>query len=174
MRAVGPSGRRSAEVAVALVASAGFFQETAPAVQADDRWRAGIAPEASGQALLESDQQGASLTIAFEGNSLDLIARQGPREGRLLVTHDGRNVPGLLVDDQGRSYVDLYSPEIGWQARLPIARSLGPGQHVLRLTVSEKKLAWESWLNKQGLTREYVERHYHLIFEDFFIPHNGR
>ena len=124
-----------------FIASSGFFQETAPAVQADDRWRVGIAPEASGRAFLESGQPGASLTIAFEGNSLDLIARQGPQEGRLLVTHDGRNVPGLPVDDQGRSYVDLYSPQIEWQARLPIARSLGPGQHVLRLTVSETSSA---------------------------------
>jgi hypothetical protein len=122
-----------------FVASSGYFQETAPALQADERWHSSVAPEASGQALLESDQQAqaASLTITFRGNSLDLIARRGPQEGRLLVTHDGRNVPGLPVDDQGRSYIDLYSPEIEWQARLPIARGLGSGQHVLRLTVSD-------------------------------------
>jgi len=120
-----------------FVASSGYFQETAPAVQAGERWHTSIAPEASGRALLESDQQAASLTIAFRGNSLDLIARTGPQEGRLLVTHDGRNVPGLPVDDQGRSYIDLYSPQIEWQARLPIARGLGSGQHVLRLTVSD-------------------------------------
>jgi hypothetical protein len=34
-------------------------------------------------------------------------------------------------------YIDLYSPAIEWQARLPIARGLGSGQHVLRLTVSD-------------------------------------
>ncbi len=120
-----------------FVASSGYFQETAPAVQADERWRSVVAPQASAQALLESDEQGASLTITFRGNSLDLIARRGPQEGRLLVTHDGHNVPGLPVDDQGRSYIDLYSPEIEWQARLQIARGLGSGQHVLRLTVSD-------------------------------------
>jgi hypothetical protein len=124
-----------------FVASSGHFQETAPAVQADERWHTAVAPQASGQALLESDQPGASLTIAFRGNSLDLIARRGPQEGQLLVTHDGRNVPGLPVDDQGRSYIDLYSPAIEWQARLPIARGLGSGQHVLRLTVSDVSTA---------------------------------
>lgn len=43
-----------------------------------------------------------------------------------------------------------------------------------RLTASEKKQAWKSWLSRQGLTCEYVERHYHLIFDDFFLPQNGR
>jgi len=64
-------------------------------------------------------------------------ARRGPQEGRLLVTSDGRNVPGLPVDEQLRSFVDLRSEQMEWQARLPIATGLGPGQHVVRLTLAE-------------------------------------
>ena len=68
---------------------------------------------------------------------MDLIARQGPQEGRLLVTLDGRNVSGLGTDEQGRSYLDLYAPDVVWQAQIPIASGLAPDQHVVRLTVSD-------------------------------------
>jgi hypothetical protein len=81
------------------------------------------------------------LVFTFRGHSVDLIARHGPEEGRLLVTLDGHNVSGLPLDDQHRSYIDLYAPETLWQAGIPIARGLTPGQHVVRLTVSEGQRA---------------------------------
>ena len=90
-----------------FVAPPGHFEETNPAVAAGSGWQGVIAPEASGQALLESTESGASLTFTFRGHSVDLLARQGPQEGRLFVTLDGRNVAGLPTDDQGRSYLDL-------------------------------------------------------------------
>lgn len=120
-----------------FVATAGRFEETNPAVITDSSWRGVIAPEASGQALFESNVQDARLTFTFHGHSVDLIARQGPEEGRLLVTLDGRNVSGLPTDEQGRSYLDLHSPNVLWQARMPIASGLAPDQHVVRLTVSD-------------------------------------
>ena len=119
-----------------FVAPPGHFEETHPAVAADAAWHGVIAAEASGQALLISDQADASLTFTFRGHSVDLITQQGPLEGRLLVTLDGRNVGGLPSDDQGRSYLDLYAPATVWQARLPIASGLASDQHVVRLTVS--------------------------------------
>jgi len=118
------------------VASAGHFEETNPSVSVDSGWRKIIAAEASGQSMLENDEIDASVTFTFRGHSVDLIARQEPRGGRLLVTLDGRNVDGLPSDDQGRSYIDLQAPTMAWQVRLPIAEGLAPGQHVLRLTVS--------------------------------------
>lgn len=118
-----------------FVAPPGHFEETNPAVVADSEWQGAIAGQASGQGLLESEQPNASLTFSFHGHSLDLIARQGPQEGRLLVTLDGRNVGGLPIDGQGRSYVDLYAPATVWQVRLPIASGLAPDQHVVRLTI---------------------------------------
>jgi hypothetical protein len=120
-----------------FVARPGHFEETSPPVASGTGWYAAIATGASGQALLESGEPGASLTFTFRGHSVDLIARQGPRDGRLLVKVDGRNVPGLPLDDQGRSYVDLQSEATTWQVRLPIARGLASDQHVVRLTVDD-------------------------------------
>jgi hypothetical protein len=77
------------------------------------------------------------VTFAFRGHSVDLLARQGPEEGRLLVTVDGRNVDGLPADSEGRSYLDLAASGTVWQARLPIATGLAAGQHLLRLTVND-------------------------------------
>jgi hypothetical protein len=122
------------------VAPAGHFEETNPAVSVDAGWREIIAVEASGQSLLENDEANASVTFTFRGHSVDLIARQDPYGGRLLVTLDGRSVAGLPSDDQGRSYVDLKADTIAWQVRLPIAEGLVPGQHVLRLTASGNEL----------------------------------
>ena len=120
-----------------FVATGGRFEETNPAIVADSGWRGIIAPNASGHGLFESDQQAATLTFTFHGHSVDLIARQGPEEGRLLVTLDGRRVGGLPTDEQGRSYLDLYAPSVTWQARMPIASGLVPAQHIVRVTVSD-------------------------------------
>jgi len=120
-----------------FVAPPGHFEETNPAVAADVGWHGVIAPEASGRGLLESDRPDDSLTFTFQGHSVDLIARRSPGEGHLLVTLDGRNVTGLPTDDEGRSYLDLHAEEIEWQARLPIASGLAPGQHVVRLTIAD-------------------------------------
>jgi hypothetical protein len=120
-----------------FVAPPGHFQETNPAVSAEPDWHGVIAPQASGEALYESDVPGSSLTFTFRGHSIDLVARRGPDAGRLLVTLDGRSVPGLPNDDEGRAYLDLSAQAVEWQARHPLASGLGAGQHVLRLTVAE-------------------------------------
>lgn len=124
-----------------FVAPPGHFEETNPAVMAEAGWQGVIANEASGKALVESSQPDASLTFTFRGHSVDLIARKGPEEGRLLVTVDGRKVAGLPTDGEGRSYLDLHAPELEWQSRLPIAGGLAPGQHVVRLTVADDGIA---------------------------------
>ncbi|MGC9334121.1 MAG: hypothetical protein ACP5JJ_08240 [Anaerolineae bacterium] len=120
-----------------FVASAGYLEETNPAVAADADWHGEIDEGASGQGLLASDSPGASVTLTFRGNSVDLIARREPNGGRLLVTLDGKNVAGLPTDGQGRSYIDLQAPGTEWQARRPLASGLSSGQHVVRLTVSD-------------------------------------
>ncbi len=120
-----------------FVAPSGHFEETNPAVVADEGWQGVIAPQASGQAYYQSDEPGASLTFTFRGHSVDLIARREPDGGRLLVTLDGRNVGGLPTDAQGRSYLDLHHSAVMWHVDLPIARGLTPDQHVVRLTVSD-------------------------------------
>jgi hypothetical protein len=120
-----------------FVATAGHFEERNPAVTAESGWQGVIAPEASGQAFAQGDEPEASLAFTFRGHSVDLIARKGPEDGRLLVTLDGRNVAGLPRDGQGRSYLDLRSEEVVWQARLPIASGLVSDLHVVRLTIDD-------------------------------------
>jgi polysaccharide biosynthesis protein PslG len=120
-----------------FVASPGYLEESNPAVAADAGWHGEMAELASGQGLLSSDTPGASLTLTFRGSSVDLIARRGPDGGRLLVTLDGRRIPGLPTDEEGRSYIDLQAPVTEWQARRPLASGLTAEQHVVRLTVSE-------------------------------------
>ncbi|MBN1658443.1 MAG: hypothetical protein JXA93_08590 [Anaerolineae bacterium] len=120
-----------------FVATAGHFEETNPALSSDPTWHGVIAPEASGEGLYESDVAGSTLTFTFRGHSVDLIARRGPEDGRLLVTVDGHNVAGLPTGGQGRSYLDLHAPEVEWQVRYPIASRLASGQHVVQLSVSE-------------------------------------
>jgi hypothetical protein len=121
-----------------FVAPAGHFEETHPAVVVDAGWRNVVAEDASGQAFIESDRPGASLTFTFQGHSVGLVARRRPGGGRLLVTLDGRDVAGLPTDDQGRSYLDLENLETEWQARLPIATGLAPGQHTVQLKISDE------------------------------------
>jgi hypothetical protein len=124
-----------------FVAPPGHFEETNPAVVSEAGWRGVIAPEASGRAYSASDEPGASLTFAFRGHSVDLIARRGPEAGRLLVTLDGRTVAGLPTDQQGRSYLDLKAPAVDWRTHLPIASGLTADQHVVRLTVDDDEPA---------------------------------
>jgi hypothetical protein len=120
-----------------FVASPGYFEQYNPAVAADPDWQGVIASEASGGALLQSNVPGASVTFTFRGQSVALISRRGPEDGRLLVTLDGRKVDGLPTDEQGRSYLDLAQGNTEWQARYPLATGLLGGQHVVRLTVGD-------------------------------------
>jgi hypothetical protein len=124
-----------------FVAPPGHFEETNPAVAADPDWEGAIAGDASGQGLLQSDVPGASVTFAFQGHSVDLIARREPEGGHLTVTLDGHDVAGLPVDALGRSYLALDAPSVEWQARLRVAAGLSTAQHVLRLTVAENSPA---------------------------------
>jgi hypothetical protein len=120
------------------VASRGYVEETNPAVEWEPGWQAAIESQASAQAYLESDQPGDSLTFTFRGSTLGLVTRQDVDGGRLLVTLDGRAVSRLPTDNQGRSYLDLYAPAPEWQVTLPVVDGALPGQHVVRLTVSDQ------------------------------------
>ncbi len=120
------------------VAGAGYFQETNPAVSYGDGWQPVIAPAASGQAVAESHTPGATLRFRFTGDEVDLVTWRGPEAGRLQVRLDGRSVPQLPTDEEGRSYRDLYAAAPEWQVRLPLVRGAGPGVHTLELTVTEE------------------------------------
>ncbi len=116
----------------------GHYQETNPSVILDGEWQAVIEPQASGQAQVVSDVEGASLTLSFVGESVDLIARLGADGGRLAVTLDGQAVNGLARNGEGESYVDLFSPIARWQQRMPLVDQPDEGEHTLQLTVLER------------------------------------
>ncbi len=133
------------DAAAALTeAGPGHHEETSPTVSLGEGWQAVIEPQASAQACLVNNAPGASLTFTFRGDAVDLITRQDERAGRLYVTLDGRVVNGLDKDEEGRSYIDLYSPVTHWQVKVPLVRRAGNGQHVLRLTVEEAQNAASS------------------------------
>ena len=120
------------------VAGVGLFEETNPAVSADQGWRSVLDKRASGQAYLGSETAGASLTFTFKGSEADLVTLQDYNGGRLLVTLDGHKATGLPTDSQGRSYVELFNPDPRWRVQVPLVRGVGGGNHILRLTVSDE------------------------------------
>jgi len=119
-------------------AGLGYYEETNPAVKALGRWANAIEDEASGGSYVHSDAPGASVTLTFDGARLDLVTFRHAGAGRLLVVLDGRAAPGLPVDAQGRSFVDLYSPVSESQARVTLVRESSPRQHTVTITVAEE------------------------------------
>jgi hypothetical protein len=118
------------------IAGPGHFEETNPAVADGKDWELIIDPSASGESYFASRTADTRLSFTFSGDAVELITRRGPDGGRLLITLDGQRVPGLPLDNQDRSYLDLYSPELEW-IRMPLADGVGSGPHTLRLTVSD-------------------------------------
>jgi len=116
----------------------GYYQETNPAVSLSGGWTAVIEPHASGQAQVIAEAAGSTATLTFAGENVDVIAPMGPDGGRLAVTLDGRRVDGLPRNDQGVSYVDLFSPIRRWQQRIPLVYKAEDGEHELQLTVLER------------------------------------
>lgn len=116
-------------------AGPGTHEETSPAVNPDGGWERILAPQVSGGGYLEASQVGATLTFAFTGQMVNLVAHKAPYAGRLSVALDGRNVPGLLVDEQGCSYIDLHSHSDVW-TEIPVVRDASNAPHTLTLTVA--------------------------------------
>ena len=118
-------------------AGPGYYEETNPAVDASHgAWRSRIDLQASSQGVLVSDSPGSSLTFAFSGQNVQLVAWAGPQGGRVQVTLDGEDVPGLLTDDRGRSYLELYAPA-PTRLVLPLVQGSSSRRQTLRLVVGE-------------------------------------
>jgi len=117
-------------------AGPGTHEETSPAVTRSGGWERILAPRVSGGGYLEASRAGESVTFSFTGQIVNLVAHKSPYAGRLLVSLDGRSVQGLAVDEQGRSYIDLYSASDVW-IEVPVATTSGAANHSLTLTVAE-------------------------------------
>jgi hypothetical protein len=117
-------------------ASIGMHQETSPALE-ERGWRLVLDPEASAGAALVGDAASGPLTFAFEGRQVELVTRQGPDQGSLVVRVDGVPPAGLRLDDQGRASIDLRA-DGSRQTTVTLARSLGDGTHTLTLEPAAK------------------------------------
>ena len=119
----------------------GYRQEDSWALDFSPDWR----PASDKRAVLggykEADSPGARVDFRFQGRDLDLVVARGPSSGVLEVTVDGRAAGAnqLPKDADGRAYLDLYSAQDEWQARIPISRGLGDGIHQVSILVSPVK-----------------------------------
>jgi hypothetical protein len=126
------------KVAQLREAGPGHYEESNPAITvAPGGWRTQIDSQASGEAILVGETPESTLTFSFRGGEVHLIAWSGPQGGQLLTTLDGQNVEGLLLDEQGRSYIELYAPE-RVQKKILVVRDTSPKRRTLRLAVSER------------------------------------
>jgi hypothetical protein len=114
----------------------GTYEETNAAVTAGEGWTQILAPLVGGGMYMESATPGSSVEFRFRGSALDIGTHCSPAGGRLLATLDGRAIPGLPRDTDGRSYVDLYAG-VDWWGNVPVVRGASQADHVLALTVSD-------------------------------------
>lgn len=119
------------------VAQPGLHQETNIAIQMTGNWQPLLNPRASGGSLLMTRQPGARVNFKFWGDGLDLIVQRSPTLGRAWITVDGRRVPGLPLDANNNSYIDLASPNDEWQVRVPIVRDLPRTTHSVEIVVGQ-------------------------------------
>jgi hypothetical protein len=97
-------------------------------------WTTGPSSSASGGSYKYGNTAGATITIAFTGVSLDLIARKAPSYGRMRVTVDG-----------GTSHtVDLYSSASAYKRLVWQSGFLAPGDHTVTITRLGTKNAYSS------------------------------
>ena len=128
-----------------VVAQPGLYQETNPAVDLrgpdpstlESPWQPYLNPRSSAGGEVVTRQPGAHADIHFWGDGIDLLMRRGPTLGRAWITLDGRNVPGLPLDGNGNSYVDLSSPNDEFQVTVPIVHDIARGTHTVEIVVGQ-------------------------------------
>ena len=112
----------------------GYFEETNPAVHVGPGWSYELASPASGGQMLAANLASGSVTISFQGSSLNLVTAREPGAGALYVSIDGQPANALPADRSGRAVLDLASPSVKWQVEAVVAKDLRSGQHVAQLT----------------------------------------
>jgi hypothetical protein len=75
-----------------------------------------------------TETPGAEILFTFEGTSLTYVFTRAPNRGFANVSIDGI----------AKGMVDLYSPQIEWQAR-PTFCCLGQGRHLVVISVTGRK-----------------------------------
>ena len=123
--------------AAAPRAGIGLHQETHAALTFDGPWPRAPSDWASLGFHRQTGQPDARLELRFEGDSVGLLTRRGPDMGQVRVRVDGHSALADAVprNAAGEAILNLYAPEVERVARIPIARGLSQGPHVLELTV---------------------------------------
>ena len=127
--------------AAAPAAGIGLHQETHAAFTFDGPWPREPSDWASLGFHRQTGQPDARLKLRFEGDSVGLLTRRGPDMGQVRVRIDGHSAlaDALPRNAAGEAILNLYAPEVERLARVPIARGLSQGPHVLELTVMAER-----------------------------------
>ncbi|MCY4113795.1 MAG: O-antigen ligase family protein [Chloroflexi bacterium] len=122
-------------------AGIGLHQETHAAFTFDGPWPRVPSDWASLGFHRQTGQPDARLELRFEGDSVGLLTRRGPDMGQVRVRIDGHSAlaDALPRNAAGEAILNLYAPEVERLARIPIARGLSQGPHVLELTVMAER-----------------------------------
>lgn len=115
------------------VANPGEYQESNPAFSYQGSWLSIRDPNASGGQFVRAADNTAGATLRFYGEQLDFKFERRTGAGRLLVTIDGKPVPGLPRAESGESFVEQAGIKDEWQVVVPVARGLARAQHVVEL-----------------------------------------
>ena len=122
-------------------AGIGLHQETHAAFSFDGPWPRVPSDWASLGFHRQTGQPDARLELRFEGESVGLLTRRGPDMGQVRVRIDGHSAlaDALPRNAAGEAILNLYAPEVERLARIPLARGLSQGPHMLELTVMAER-----------------------------------
>ena len=116
------------------VATAGYFEESHPAVSVASGWQMVRDSRASGGAYLTPAASGATISFAFRGDRLEVILARDSEGGQWQISIDGRPADNLPADRDGKTFLDLNSPAPRWQDHVLVAASLLQGPHTAQIT----------------------------------------
>lgn len=109
-----------------VVVQAGVYDDFDPSIIFHGNWAHDKSFEgAYGHTISYNDVAGAGISFAFRGTALTYVFTKAPNRGVATVT----------IDEKDPSTVDLYSPEIRWQARQRFC-CFGPGRHFVVIGVT--------------------------------------
>lgn len=91
-------------------------------------WQSERFPQAIDGTITYTNQAGASVTIAFEGSGLKYVYTRAYNRG----------IAEVVIDESSRGTIDLYNPEVNWQASTTFS-GLGSGRHIAVVRVLNKR-----------------------------------
>lgn len=103
------------------------LDDLSPRLRFFDGWRSRDLPSAYGGSLRRTNRAGASLRLRFTGQRVALIARRGPRAGRLRVRVEGRTRIVSLRGSRASRQVVYRSRELGPPVHRLTVTALGGG-----------------------------------------------